>query len=465
MAGYSYVSFAQLQASLLQRLQDINGVFTSTDEAQLYLIEALRVLNAQTATWVAPYQLDFNSGDTWKTLTTAPSPRVRTVTDTEIYTQMEYMLLEKTTGSTWTGTSQFNITNLSEALQYRRDELLQYSGANVQQGTALASPIVGVTTQLPETTIDLRRVRWIPQNPPSVETPYALAKEDRLSANAYGNSLLATVGPPESWMITANTPIFFDCSSTPNSPGTWDLITLQSGVPFDPPTANLVGLPDDWCWAAMYGALADCLANAPEATDDPRAKYCLMRYQKALKGMVLLPWILWSEILGLPVDTVSVDEMDAYAQNWENTWRIADPQLVTGGMDLVATAPFVGFGIGFGAEPGGFGTGGFGGSPPATVSTILTLVGNAPVDPSIDVQLSPDGVEAILCYAQHLAMFKMGGAEFLATLPLYQQFEEYCLMERKRKVALGIFTREMLLEGHRGEELDPRYALEDVNAS
>ena len=90
---YSYVTFGQLKAALLQRLQDTltpayttsTGFgFTDPTEAGLYLIEALQVLNSQVAVWNADYVLDFSPGDTWKSLNVAGSPRVRTVTDTDI---------------------------------------------------------------------------------------------------------------------------------------------------------------------------------------------------------------------------------------------------------------------------------------------------------------------------------------------------------------------------------------------
>ena len=143
------------------------------------------------------------------------------------------------------------------------------------------------------------------------------------------------------------------------------------------------------------------------------------------------------------MDTPSYVEADAYHPNWEQTWPSGDPQIVVGGMDLVALAPFVV-------------------APVAPVGGVLTLVGNAPV-PTTDsttVQLSRDAVDAILAYAQHLAMFKCGGAEFAATLPLLDQFERYCASENSRYAALGITRPDMIHSGSRGEDIDPRYQAE-----
>jgi hypothetical protein len=435
--AYSYITFAELKSALLQRLQDQAGVFTTSAEAGVYITEALRVLNAQTATWNQEFILDFIPGTTWRSINFDSSPRERTVTDTSIYTEMEYMLLEPPTGSVWTGTNQFNITNLSEALQYRRDELLQASGANTVN-IITPSPTSGRTTTLSDATLELRRVRWIPV-PESNESPYALWREDVVTVNAYGNELNITPGSPESWLITSNAPLSFDVSCPPFVPGDSDLLSLQSGANLTPPTSTVLGLPDDWCWVAKYGALADALSNSPEASDAIRAKYCQQRYERGMKAMTMLPWLLSASVANLPVDTPSVQEMDAYAQNWENTWPAGDPQIVVGGMDFVALAPFV--------PVGGM-----------TVSAALTVVGNAPIPAGQGdfIQLTRDGVDAVLAYAQHIAMFKCGGDDFTSTLPLYMQFEAFCASQNKRFAALGTFRSEMILEGDRGEVISPR---------
>lgn len=436
--AYSYISWAQLEAALLQRLQDTAGVFTTTAEAAIYLTEALRVFNAQTqAPGIVDYLFNFNPGDAWKSLNVAGSPRQRTVTDAQVQTQMEYMLLEPPSGLTWTGTSQFNITNLEQALQYRRDELLQMTGANPMR-FLLNAPVNSVRTVLTDSTLDVRRVRWIPDSTVSSESPYALGRSDVVATDAYGYSQGLTPGSPDSWLITANSPLTFDVSCPPNVPGQWDTILLYAENALSPPTSSVLGLPDDWCWVAMYGALADALANSPEATDHTRAKYCRMRYERGMRAMMEMPWLLNASVADLPVDTPSFKTMDSYAQNWENTWPSDDPMIVVGGMDFVALAPFV---------P----------STGSIVSSVLTVVGNAPVNQAQPVQLSRDAVDAVLAYAQHLASFKMGGAEFMATMPLYKQFEEYCAAQNRRYAALGIFREDILQEGNRAEEIDRRF--------
>ena len=256
------------------RLQDTANVNIPVAEADLYLNEALRVLCAQTqAPGIVDYTFDFNPGDTWKSLNVAGSPRERTVTDTDLYTQIEAMLYEPMSGGTWTGTTQFNITQLANSLQYRRDELLLASGCNTVN-LLQPSPLLSTTTILPDSTLDLQRVRWMPADSSAV-SPYALGREDVTTRDAFGVLLTIKPGAPDSWMITANSPLEFDCSCPPNQPGTWDMLVPFAGVSFVPPAATAVGIPDDWTPALVYGVLADVLANSPEGRDETSRKVLL----------------------------------------------------------------------------------------------------------------------------------------------------------------------------------------------
>jgi hypothetical protein len=437
--AYSYLTLGQLRGELLERLQDAGGINTPAAEADIFIDEALRLLNALTCQGnvQTPYDFPFNPGDTWKTLNVPGSPRERTVTDADLYSQMEAMLYEPMSGGTWTGTTQYNIGILQAALQYRRDELLLQSAAN-PVNLLTPSPYLTQRTTLSDSTIDLFRVRWIAADS---SMPYVLGREDIVSVNAFGPLLSIQPGAPDSWMITANPPLSFDVSCPPSVPGEWDLIASWGGAPLTPPTPTSVGIPDDWTPALVYGALADVLANSPEGRDAQRARYCLSRYEQLRKAMLSLPWLVQAAVGGVAVDTPSYKEMDAWLQDWETRQPAGDPNIVVGGIDFVALAPFATTG---------------------TVTAAFTVIANAvlPVTDSDEVQLSRDGVDAVLAYAQHAAMFKQGGADFAVTLPLLEQFEAYCRKKNTQYAALGIFRPDMLMEGNRDDAADPRFERE-----
>ena len=440
---YNYLTFGDLQTALLERLQDTSAsgvgtaVFTTIPEARLYLMEALQTLNAQAPVWNADQKLDFSPGNKWKSLNFAGSVRERTVTDSDLFTVMQYHFLEPPSGSTWTGTTQFTIEAFATALQARMSEILQGAATNVQS-LPIPSPTTTVRTALPDTVLQLRRVRWVPK-PALGHDAYALGREDVTTANAYYNSRILTVGEPESYYVTSTPPLYFDCTQIPPVPGDWDLLALLSGPSLSPPAPSLMPIPNDWTWVAKWGAMADLLNNSPEGWDALRATYCRHRYRRGMRAMRELPWLLAASVSNVPCDTPSVLEMDAYAQNWEVVWPLDDYQIVVGGMDYVSLAPNV--------LPTG-----------QLTSAVLTVVGNAPLpaNDGAQVLLARDGVEAVLCYAQHLASFKHGGAEFVATFPLLDEFERYCRATNARYAALGILRPETLMEGDRGESIDPR---------
>src|SRR5271168_2089331 len=110
--GYQWLTLSVALAQLAQRLND--PLFTSWTQAQLtiYVQQSLRQFNVLTFQNKTPFV--YNSSNLWNSLgLLVGSPRVQTLTDTYCYTQMEAMLLEPMTGGTWTGTSQFNIADMS----------------------------------------------------------------------------------------------------------------------------------------------------------------------------------------------------------------------------------------------------------------------------------------------------------------------------------------------------------------
>ena len=70
--------------------------------------------------------------------------------------------MEPPSGSTWTGTPQFDIFNFSKALQLRRDEIMQITNCNQQLMPGIALTPNNRRTLLPEWVMDVARVRYLP---------------------------------------------------------------------------------------------------------------------------------------------------------------------------------------------------------------------------------------------------------------------------------------------------------------
>lgn len=449
MAIYSFITLAQARGQLAARLNDLSQRLYLADELNRYITEALRTYNALTSLWMADYTFTVvpPAGSIWTALGAISGyPRQKTVTDTDIYKLIQYHLLEPATGGTWTGTTQFAISDLSSALQARRDEILQLTGCNPSQ---LFLPTVPNTrrTVLADNIMEVRRARFVPA--PGQGSPVTLWRDDELAWEYWSTNYLQNQPSPgqqpgtqpQSYSVMSEPPQSLDTDYPTSVPGTLDLIAQLSGAALVPPATTVLGLPDDWTWVAKWGALSDLLGSGSERGDEFRAAYALQRYKDGIQLMLKAPWLTLAQIQGATCDTVSMSEMDAYAAEWDS---IPNPPvcIVEGGTDIVAISPV--------PTSGG------------PVSALLRVVGNAPV-PLADgdfIQCSRDVIDVILDYAQHIATFKKGGKAFQDTLPLAKNFVLSAMATNERIANLGIYRDILLEEGNRQDEQLPRIPVE-----
>lgn len=423
--------FLNVINDLALRLSDPGQVFWTQAELAVYIVESLRTFNALTEIWNTEFAFTAIAGEIWFNLgLMSTSPRFRTLTDAYLYTVMEYHLLEPASGGNWTGTSQFTITDLSGALQRRRDEVIQLTGCNLGSQTLISS-ISGYKTTMPDTVLEAWRARFVPAS----DEPYTMSREDSRAFDAFEPGHLQASGTPSAYDVYTGPPNTLIVDQAPNTAGSYDVITLQSGPSFNPPAANLLGVPDDWSWVIKWGALADVLSKDSEATDRERAKYALQRFNEGIKIMNASNWLLSATINNVPVDTPSVKEMDAFLPEWEND-AAAWPSVVTAGMDYCAPCPVAA----------------------GNVGVSLNLVGNAPIPVGLQdcVLVSRDVYDAILDYAQVLASFKMGGEEFAATADLEKNFYLVAKANTARRDKLAIFADLLRMEGRKQEITQPR---------
>ena len=431
-ATYSWLSLAAGISQLQGRLA--NSAFWTATELQALITQALQEWNSLTEVWNKDFVFSASASQTWySTATLSGSPRLRTVTDAQIYTQMQNMLLEPPSGAgAWTGTNQFQLSDLQTALQRRQDEVIQAAGCNIALLPPLGTTPGTLTTILPDTVLEPRRIRFVP----AVGNPTTLTREDTSAFEyfqvGYLGSQPSAFGPM-SWSVASEPPLAFDVDSAPNQPGTYDVISLQSGTTFAPPASTLMSVPNDWAYLPMWGALADLLGSESEQTDNARAQYCLKRFVDGLQIMRQSNWLVQANINGVPCDTPSLHEQDLYSVEWQNNTG-AWPAVVQAGIDMVGVCPV------------------------AACSVDVTLVGNAPILDSGGtlLQVSRDDWDSVLGYAQRLASFKMGGAEFAATANLEQDFYRAAQATNKRLLDMGIFTMELRTEGQRQDENQPR---------
>ncbi len=437
---FNQTTFLAARQQLAARLADPSMQFWSDSELKFYIQQALRQYNSLTWWWKTDFTFNnASSTNVWSSLATLTgSPRIRSVTDSYCYSEMEYMLLEPNcAGGPWTGTSQFSINDISQALQRRRDEMLQVSNANQVLLTGIAITPNTRRTYVPSNVIDIARVRYIPsvvapatQPPP----PVTLYRDDTVAQEFFESPLYQQPsGTPNTFSLSSEPPLAFDVDIAPDQPGTYEAIVLQQGTAFNPPTSTLLGIPDDFAYIAEWGALADLLGRESEAKDSERAEYCMKRYQDGLVLMLKSPWILLGQVNGVAVSCDAIRDVDAYDPEWDSNPSGFGPYIVTGGIDLIAA--------------------------PTGQSTGVTVLANMPI-PVADgdfLQIPPSDLDTVLDLAQARSLFKISGAEWTAGLELEKRAIMSCSAENSRLRSLGAFADVFIQRGQAQERSMNRY--------
>ena len=428
------------------RLGDTSNVFWTQEEIYAYLCESLRVLNALTGFWREQFTLTLTPpfSQNWFAANGSGSPRQQTLTDTDVYTLIEYHLLEPPTGATWTGTNQFSINDLWQACSRRRNEMLQLAACNMVELSLSCTPNTN-TVPIPDNALDVRRVRWVPAA--NQGSPVTLQRGDVLSFQRFTPNYLQTNDNPLRWDILSgqeapgvtNTLLALVLDTLVNVPSTVQTLAIAGAPDFNPPGGLPLLIPNDWMWVLKFGALADILSKEEEGRDVARAQYCRQRYNEGLELMITMPWLTQATLNGVAVDTPAVVSADRFNYEWQSR-STAFPGLVVGGIDLFAVSPV----------------------PTNATSVGMMVVRNAPVPANVatdPIFLPRDAMEAVLKEAQHLALFKAGGQEFTESMQLHREFTQFCVQTNSRLEESGIFPSDYRSVSPKEYEQQPRFAV------
>jgi|ERR1700733_2689488 len=425
------ITLAIADAALSARLYlpaDPNQQFWSQAERLLYLQEAIREWNALAAYWRGDFQFPSQANVAWYDLTTVVGTlRPVTLTPSLLYTIILYHLLEPPTGSV---SAQFSATDLSNAVNQRLNELLGTTGCFITHSTIPAAP---GRTALAANTLDLRRLAFIPAM--GFGSPSTLWEDDSWAWQAFEpNYTTMPPGIPSTYARSTQPVQTFDVDTNLNVPGTYELLTIENSLAS--PTSTII--PDDWAWVLKWGALAELLGRESNAKDPLRQQYCERRYAEGMSLLALAPALLGMRVNNVPIEVDAVVSSDQYNTGWESTTPTAPTAALVAGLNLVALSP----------------------TPDSSLYTVsATVVENAPV-PSLSadcINVTEDVYEAILDEAQHLAMFKCGGAEFEATLAMHQRFLSLAALYSSRIAEMGEFAQTLYKQSQREAERHPRY--------
>jgi hypothetical protein len=405
-------------------------------ELLLYIQEAMREFNALAAYWRGDFTFPAVAGTTWYDITataTAPNTlRPLTLTTTSLYTIIEYHLLEPPVGAgAWTGSAQFALSDIQNAVTQRLNELLGASGCSITQSLIAASP---GRTALPVTTLDLRRVAFIPAT--GFGPPSTLWQDDSWAWESFEYDYTTLPqGIPTTYAQNTQPLLTFDVDRNLSVAGQYELLTTQAVTGA---SGSSVIVPDDWAWVIKWGALADLLGRESNSKDMVRQGYCEQRFAQGMSLLTLAPALLGFRVNNLPAEIDAVRSVDQYNTGWESASGSPTTALAAG-LNLLALTPT--------PDSGG----------PYTCTATVVENCPVPVNPTDAINVTADVYEALLDEAQHLAMFKCGGAEFLATIPMHQRFLSVAALYSSRIAEMGEFAQVLYALSRQEASFAPRF--------
>lgn len=393
--AYTHITQGQLKTELSARLGDPLQRFWSNNELGVLIQESLRTFGIASGFWRERGVLSLSAGTAFYSLDTElPNILGYTVTDYYLIQCLQYSLLESVASQqSWSGTEMFALSDLVESIERRRNQFLSDTGIVLTRSLMDVSPSSIGRHHLDQSIIDVRRAAWVGAPPENYYTN--LWREDERSLTASNASWSVNQGQPAAFSIMAPPPLEMQIAPPPMNAGQVELITVNSGTPIAAgDNASVLGIPDDLSWIVKWGALADLLGSDGESRDMARAQYAEQRYRQGVELAKLLPVVLNGEINGVPLITDDLQSVDGRNPNWQNAPGTPTTISVLGA-NMIAISPV----------------------PDDIYSVTLDVVRRAPL-PAHDgapVQVGREQLDMILDYAEHVALFKVGGEEWMAT--------------------------------------------------
>lgn len=435
--NYTYATAQNATDALDARLYNQTYQFWTQAELLLYLREALRTFNALSQLWRAEMTFSLTANAWWYDLPSQVASLVPyTVNQSELIQVIENHLLEPPTTSyplTWAGSTQFSISDILTALQSRQNDAVGTTACVINR-SAVNAPLVPRTT-LTGDVLDIRRVAWLPGSTPYVNKP--LKQSDFYAERAFFSGYTtAPAQPPSTWMQNTEPPPSFDVDTVPPVAGQYDLLTTNTGPAWSAAADTLMNMPDDWTWVVKWGALEELLSRESNAKDVLRSEYAAKRYAEGMALLERAPMVLALRLNNIPMAVDSIRSADDFDPLWQAAVA-AQPKSAYTARNLLAFSP----------------------KPDAAYSATVSVCQNAPVPTLLTdfIQVPQDCYDSVLDIAQHLAAFKLGGAEFLATVPLYQRAQRKAAQYNGKLAEMGFFSLPQLDLSQLQEQQGGRY--------
>ena len=406
--GYSAITLSAARTALADRLADTSMVRWVSGELDRILLEALRTWNAYTASYRTRGIFSTTAQTPFYDLGTQLAALCpRTVTNYDVMRTIQDALLEPVSPSAWTGTAQYTLSDLSGAVERRRNQFLKETGSVLTRITPTITPTPAGRSVLQANVLSVRRAAWVSTDG-LIST---LQRDDEWGANHYLPGWpQAMQRPPSVFSVATTPPLQIQLMPPPQDTGRLDMLVVQQGADVINGTEATLGIQNDWAWVIKFGALADLFGRDGLAYDPQRAGYCEARWQQGLTAAKTAPVVIAGRINDVTARIIAVSDADRYSPLWQTV--AGEPKaIITAGHNLLSTWPPPN------VVPAG-------GNFSLTLDVVASMT--LPDLDGDDMNLPADAIDPVLDYAQHVALLKEGPGQLRGSQPLLDRFLRYC---------------------------------------
>lgn len=419
--SYAQITRAAFRTELAQALSDSGNVYWAADELNRALNEALLCWGALTTYWTSRGIFSTVASTAFYDLSAQLSTlRTRAYSFSELTREIQYHLLEPANGVSGASmTDQFAVGQITAALERRRNQFVIDSRIPLTFAIVNGPAPSVSTVVLSDDVALITRAAW-KDGTTGITTP--LRRSDSFGAQSYDPVWSLNPGLPRSYSQAEAMPGAMILIPPPLASGSIHLTYAQT-LDLTVADATSFAVPDEFAWGLKYGALEEVLATNSQGYDPIRSRYCTERYKAAVEVAAMHRSILRVESNGTPLPLATLAELDSGRPYWQT--GSGAPQVAACAYDLLA----------FYKVPG------------AAYSITCDVAQAAPL-PAADgsyIQVGREEMPYIFDYCRHILMLKIGGTEFVQSMPLYDNFlrgamQRNQLLAAKARYLTPLFT-------------------------
>jgi hypothetical protein len=397
--AYAQTTLDDLTNTIAQLMGDPSFVYWKQDEIYRSVSEALLFWGAMSSYWRDLGNFTTSTGVGFYDVSAQlPTLRTRNYTLGQLTTEIQYHLLENPAGISGTNaTIQFSISEITAALTRNRNKLLLDSQVPFTYANGLNTPPTpDGQCALDQTVALIERAAWLDG---TSGKSYMLHRIDPWEADGLFPAWQTNPGNPVAYSTIETVPLGFQFVPPPASAGTLNLLYCATNT-MAVADGTSFAYPDEYVHAIKYFSLYEALSTYDPGFDANRARYCLERYKQIVELSQQQHSVVRVLISGVQIPLDRLYNLDTLRPGWEDT--SGQPDAAACAFDELALANV----------------------PNGAYSVTVDVIRSAPL-PTLGtdfIQVGKEELPYIIDYCRHVLSFKQGGQEFIATMPLYDNF-------------------------------------------